>query len=82
MLEDAVWYFWYSVSTPDSFGVTAKVSGLNSSSRSSRLRFVGTLVLSFLDVTFGECSTILKSPIEINIWGQLSCVSKRRKVMS
>lgn len=79
MLEDAPWYFWCSAPTPDGFGVMAEISGLNSTSRSSRLKFVGTLVLSFLDVTFGEGSTILKSPIEIKIWGQLSGVSKRRK---
>lgn len=40
---------------------------------------MGTLVLSFLDLACGECSTILKSSIEIKIWGQLGGVSERKK---
>lgn len=79
VVEDASWYFWCSAPTSGSFGVTAEISGINSSSRICRLKFVGTLVLSFLDLACGECSTILKSSIEIKIWGQLGGVSERKK---
>lgn len=78
MLEDASWCFWWSAPTPDSFGVTTEISVLNSSPRSSRLKFVGTLAQSYLGETFREYSTILKAPIETEIWGQLSGVRKGR----